>query len=155
MEAVLQSTETEALGHAQDAKDKTEESVRRLAENRILLPSVSEYSQLTLVSSLKRDLSFFQNLNQGEHSVAPAPYACKAFLERSTANDWDLRLQILSKTSAEHEMNEPGNEFNQRLSNLFRGICNSDIFKRIVECLEQLSSAFKRESFLVLIFFRV
>ena len=121
--------------------DEVKEQIWRLADTRLTLPSVSEFSQMSLVSCLRRDLTFLYFSFQDSYDETLAFLACKTFMERSTIIDWDFRLQVISNTSRNRSMNDDQKEFNQTIFDMFKKIFTNELFHRMSECLKALSSS--------------
>ena len=96
---------------------------------------------MSLMSYLCRDATCFEHVLKGSHNDIMAFLACKAFMERSTANDWEFRLQLISRIGNRQQLNDDQKQFYLTILDKFKKIFSGDLSHRISECLKGLSSS--------------
>ena len=124
----------DAAGQGIDNKE-----ISRIGNANTMFPSVSELSQTTSVSFLKRDAIKLLLANGRDEFMESL--ACRTFLERATVNDIDLRLDVISMRGL--CMDEGYRSFSELLIDTFKRIFTGRIFQRVTECLKVIKSAFQ------------
>ena len=117
----------------------------KLAAENMILPSVCEYAQMSLVSCLKRDLIFFQHSFHGDHDDMLLFLASRVFMERSAVSDLDSRLILLTSIIKRVKINDGREELYHTIVDVFKRLFTGDLVDRISECMKVLSAAVQRK----------